>query len=89
MATAKSLGLKLTYFILIVTPRNFYSDEIHKLVEKAFVCVSVNITELKIKVNTYYQYLLYIFTIMNLSSGVLHIIHHSSVQGESTPNLLW
>jgi hypothetical protein len=46
--------------------------------------------KIRIKVNTYYQctYYIYIFTIMNLASGVLHIIHHSSVQGESTPNLL-
>ena len=61
----------------------------HQLIENAFVYVQVYITELKIKVNTYYQYLLYIFAIMDLSSGILHIIHHSSVvQGESTSNLL-
>ena len=65
-----------------------HADEMHQLIEKPFVCARVYIMELKIKVNTYYQYLLYIFTIMDLSSGVLHIIHHSSVQGESTPNLL-
>ena len=53
--------------------------------EEAYV-VCVYIIKLKLKsipiTSTYH-----IFTIMNLASGVLHIIHHSSVQGESTPNL--
>ena len=52
--------------------------------EEAYVCVYI--IKLKLKsipiISTYH-----IFTIMNLASGVLHIIHHSSVQGESTPNL--